>query len=179
MDIDEVVQKLKRKCNLDDNKKLNKKSKHMENSEKICSICDNKFNQPPFIQIECGHHFHLYCMLKREIDNYAYLKPFMCTICNKDFPQSNLELKNKIDIIMLVNIYFDIFKTVLTNSKSTGRDFYEYKRNLFYVITKRISHKIGCEIKFLDNYNRKFIIKGNNIWKDDILITKFDYVKFN
>lgn len=171
MEIENINQTLKRKCNIENE---NIKVKKVKIDNKVCSICNNKFTQLPIVQIFCKHYVHIYCMLSEEIKNFTYDKPYKCLLCNKH-NKIELIIRNKQDILNLVDIYFDMFKIILEQLKIKDRAFYEYKRNLFYIITKKIGLKLNCKIKFLDNINSKFIITANDIHNEDILISKFDY----
>ena len=188
MEVDTINKSLKRKCNIEiDEEIVYKKFKLVKidnninninniNKEPICHLCNNKYTQLPIIKLNCEHYYHVYCMLNKELENYSYFKPFMCNICNKKHSQI-LIIRTKTDVLELIETYFQIFRSILNQSQLNGRPFYEYKRNLFYIITKKIGIKLNCNIGFLDNISSKFIIKANHITKEDILVTKFDYIQ--
>lgn len=142
-----------------------------------CQICSDNINsENNMLKSQCSHFIHIHCMTYSEIIDYIYYGKYKCKICNLNYTNCRYLIHSKKDILELVDMYFSIFKLLLKNTKMVDRDYYEYKRSIFYIIVKKIEHNLDIKVQFLDNINRKFIIPSNKICDTDILITKFDYV---
>lgn len=172
--MDQITNSLKRKCNIDECS--SSKKVKTRNEEKKCIICSNILNKIPILELKCRHYIHIYCVLYEEIKNFIYIDTFLCGICNTK-NKITIPISNKKNILQLVNIYHEVYTNILKYCGLTGRAFYEYKRNIFYIITKKIGKLLDCRIEFLDNIHNEFIIKANYIIQEDLLITKFEILK--
>lgn len=147
-----------------------------------CNICNLDNNNSDIIKINCGHYCHIYCLLYIELYSFIlYTQKFQCNICKQNIQKDFYNVNSKINIYNLINYYFEIYKNILNKQKKLfGRDFYEYKRNIFYMITKQIKKKLNCNIIYQNNVTNNFIINiNNNYINEDILVTKFDNLIFN
>ena len=142
--------------------------------QKLDKCFDNIENN--MFKSSCQHYINIECMSYEEIIDLIYYGKFKCLICNTSYTNFKHLIYSKKDMLELVDMYFSIFKILLKQTKLTNRDYYEYKRSLFYIIVKKIEYNLDIKVQFLDNVNRKFIIPINKLCDGDILITKFDYV---
>lgn len=167
--MDKICLNLKRKCNIDEKNIKQKKIKY-EN----CFICNDRYYQLSTIKLNCGHYVHRYCILHYELKKFImYSLSIFCKKCNKEI-EIDLNIKTKKDILDLTDTYFNIYCNILKNCELKGRAYYEYKRNIFYIITKKIEKYLNCVVEYKNNIDNIFIIKANNIYENDLIITQFE-----